>query len=92
VYGRVDVAKTPNPPLVWEQAMFVERPEGAGKVEPWYLHVPPDHAKNWKKYCGQYQACSRPVYFVKSAEYDPGYEPPKPEKAAGKKRKFRNGF
>jgi hypothetical protein len=91
VYGRVEVANKPLPTLVYEQAMFVERPDTAGRVEPLYLHVPPEHAKNWKKYCSHYQACDRPVFFVKSAEYDPGYEPPKPDKAEGK-RKYRSGW
>ena len=44
-------------------------------VEPIYLHVPPGHAKNWRKHCHEYNACNRPVYFVKSAEYEPGYRP-----------------
>ena len=91
VYGRVDVANKPLPALVYEQAMFVERPDTAGRVEPVYFHVPPEHAKHWKKYCNQYQACDRPVFFVKSAEYEPGYEPPRPDKPAGK-RKYRNGW
>ncbi len=91
VYGRVDIANKALPALVYEQAMFVERPDTAGRVEPLYLHVPPEHAKNWKKYCNQYQACDRPVFFVKSAEYEPGYEPPKPDKTGGKRR-FRSGW
>jgi len=90
VYGRVDIANKPRPPLVYEQPMFIERPDTAGLVEPLYLHVPPGHARNWLKHCREYQACNRPVYFVRSAEYEPGYEPPKPAKA--KKRKFRSGF
>jgi len=91
VYGRVEVASKPLPALVYEQAMFVERPDTAGRVEPLYFHVPPEHAKNWKKYCDKYQACDHPVFFVKSAEYDPGYAPPKPDKA-GNKRKYRSGW
>ncbi|MEJ1962332.1 MAG: hypothetical protein WDO56_12625 [Gammaproteobacteria bacterium] len=57
--------------------------------------MPPEHAKNWKKYCGKWQACDRPVFFVKSAEYDPGYEPPKPDKGDKGdkgKRRFRSGW
>jgi hypothetical protein len=93
VYGRVDVANKPLPALVYEQPMFVERPDTAGRVEPLYLHVPPEHARNWKKYCDKYQACDHPVYFVKSAEYEPGNKPPEPEKAAaGNTRKFRSGW
>jgi hypothetical protein len=47
---------------------------GEPPVEPIYLHVPPGHAKNWRKHCHEYHACGRPVYFVKSAEYEPGYQ------------------
>jgi hypothetical protein len=39
------------------------------------MHVPPGHARNWAKHCGKYGACNRPVYFVMSAEYEPGYRP-----------------
>jgi hypothetical protein len=60
----VEIANEPLPALVYEQAMFVERPDTTGRVE---------HAKSWKKYCNQYQACDRPVFFVKSAQYEPGY-------------------
>jgi hypothetical protein len=91
VYGRVKVANKPLPALVYEQAMFIERPDTTGRVEPLYLHVPPEHAKHWRKYCDKYQACDHPVFFVKSAEYEPGYEPPKLDKQGGK-RKFRSGW
>jgi len=91
VYGRLDAVKKPLPALVYAQPMFIEPPvDATGAVEPVYLHVPPEHAKNWKKYCARYDACARPVYFIKSAEYEPGYEPPKPE--GPKKRKFRSGW
>jgi hypothetical protein len=29
-----------------------------------YLYVPPGHQKNWAKFCGRYNACGQPVYFV----------------------------
>lgn len=72
VYGRVDVRNRPPPPVVYPQPIIVvERP---GRMQPVYLHVPPGHAKNWRKHCHKYDACDVPVYFVKSAEYEPGYE------------------
>ena len=73
VYGRVDLANRPPPPLVYAQPVVIERPPPRVIVEPVYLHVPPGHAKNWRKHCHEYHACNRPVYFVKSAEYEPGY-------------------
>ena len=42
-------------------------------LEPMYLHVPPRHSKNWRRYCREYEACGRPVFFVRSEEYEPGY-------------------
>jgi len=73
VYGQVDIANRPPPPLVYEQPVIIERPPPRVFVPPIYLHVPPGHAKNWRAHCAYYHACGRPVYFVRSAEYDPGY-------------------
>ena len=76
VYGQVAIGNSPPPPVVYAQpviALPAPVVVGAVPVEPIYLHVPPGHAKNWHKYCHQYDACERPVYFVKSAEYEPGY-------------------
>ena len=77
VYGRVDLTNRPAPPpVVYAQPVVIERPPPAAvAVEPIYLHVPPGHAHNWRKHCHEYHACERPVYFVKSAEYEPGYRP-----------------
>jgi hypothetical protein len=77
VYGQVQLGNAPPPPLVYEQPMIIE-PQAAPPPAI-YLHVPPGHAKNWHKYCHQYNACNRPVYFVRSQEYEPGYVPRKDE-------------
>jgi len=76
VYGRVVIGNRPPPPVVYAQPVVVQPAPvvvGAPPVEPLYLHVPPGHAKHWRKHCHEYHACDRPVYFVKSAEYEPGY-------------------
>lgn len=70
VYGQVRLGSEPPPPVVYAQPMLIE-PQ-ATPMAPVYLHVPPDHAKNWRKHCHEYHACNRPVYFVRSAEYAPG--------------------
>jgi hypothetical protein len=78
VYGQVVLGNQAPPPVVYAQPVVVEPAPvivGAPPVEPIYLHVPPGHAKNWRKHCHEYHACNRPVYFVRSAEYDPGYRP-----------------
>jgi len=78
VYGQVVLGSQPPPPVVYAQPVLVQPAPvvvGAPPVQPIYLHVPPGHAKNWAKHCHEYHACNRPVYFVKSAEYEPGYRP-----------------
>jgi hypothetical protein len=72
VYGQVRLGNTAPPPLVYAQPMLIE-PQST-PPPPVYLHVPPGHAKNWRKHCREYNACNRPVYFVRSAEYEPDYE------------------
>jgi hypothetical protein len=69
VYGQVNIGNDGPPPVVYAQPMVIE-PQYA-PPPPIYLHVPPGHARNWRKHCHEYNACNRPVYFVRSQEYDP---------------------
>ncbi len=73
VYGQVQFGNAPPPPVFYSQPRIIVRQPGRAVVEPIYLHVPPGHARNWAKHCREYNACNRPVYFVRSAEYEPGY-------------------
>ena len=76
VYGRVEIGNAPPPPVFYPRPVTIIRPPPRVVVEPpIYLHVPPGHAKHWSKHCREYNACGRPVYFVRSAEYEPGYRP-----------------
>ena len=72
IYGQVQIGNASPPPLVYAQPMLIV-PQAA-PPPPVYLHVPPGHAKNWRKHCREYNACNRPVYFVRSEEYAPDYE------------------
>ena len=83
VYGRVDIRNRPPPPVVYSQPVIIV---GQPRVAPVYMHVPPGHAKNWSKHCHKYDACGTPVYFVKSQEYEPGYQRPKRDKRKGRDR------
>ena len=78
LYGRVELGAAPPPPLYRAEPVIIRR--AAAPPPPVYLHVPPGHAKNWRKHCHRYNACGQPVYFVKSAEYEPGYKPKKEKK------------
>jgi hypothetical protein len=87
VYGRVDISNRPSPPpLVFPQPVVIVKHQHTAVMSPIYMHVPPGHARNWSKHCSKYSACNQPVYFVKSAEYEPGYKHPGKgaEKSAGK--------
>src|SRR5258708_11623128 len=72
IYGQVQLGNAPPPPLVYAQPMLIEPVEAP--PPPVYLHVPPGHARNWRKHCREYNACNRPVYFIRSAEYEPGFD------------------
>ena len=84
-YGRIELGSAPPPPLYRAEPVIIRR--AAAPPAPVYLHVPPGHAKNWRKHCHRYDACGRPVYFVKSAEYEPEYGKPKKAKKDKKEKR-----
>ena len=71
-YGRIDIGRVPAPPvLVYEQpVVIVQRPV---RHQPIYLRVPPGHEKHWSKHYRKYDACGRPVYFVRDDWYREHY-------------------
>ena len=72
-YGRIDIGDYPPPRIIYREPRIIER---HGFIdEPYYLRVPPGHRKNWKRYCRDYGACGRPVYFVDNACYQDTYVP-----------------
>jgi len=64
VYGRVDIGNVAPPPLVYAQPVVIAPPRVVVPRQPIYLYVPPGHQHNWRTYCGRYNACNQPVYFV----------------------------
>jgi hypothetical protein len=74
-YGRVDIGDFAPQPLVYApQPVIIERvPHYV--AEPVYLRVPPGHRKHWSKFCGRYDACGRPVLFVRDEWYTNTYVP-----------------
>ena len=78
VYGRIDIGRFPQPEVVVAQPVIVQRPTVVvAQPQPVYMWVPPGHRKDWKKHCGQYNACGTPVYFVKDEWYDSHVKPGK---------------
>jgi hypothetical protein len=73
-YGRIDIGNAPRPEVVYSKPVVI-RQRAAVVEEPIYLRVPPGHAKHWRKNCSKYNACGRPVYFVKDQWYNDVYAP-----------------
>lgn len=64
VYGRIDIGRYPRPVLVYPRPIVVAPPAVVLPRQPIYLYVPPRHQRDWRHYCGRYNACGQPVYFV----------------------------
>ena len=63
VYGQITIGSLPAPALVAPQPVIIA--PGAVGVPPAYLYVPIVEQHNWRRYCRKYNACSKPVYFVR---------------------------
>jgi hypothetical protein len=72
-YGRLDIGDYPRPQLIYREPRMIQRaPSGRPPV---YMHVPPGHAKNWRRHCSAYDACGERVYFVRNGWYENQYVP-----------------
>ncbi len=74
-YGAIEVGHGPIPQLVYPGPVSVAPQPYGAPLTPLYLRVPPRVWRHWPRYCMQYQACARPVYFVKEAWYRQVYMP-----------------
>ncbi len=72
-YGHLDIGDFPQPQVVYSKPRVMYR-EALNRT-PVYLHVPLSHAKNWPRYCRQYNACYERVYFVQDYWYQREYVP-----------------
>lgn len=75
-YGQIDIGNIPKPQVIFPKPVVVApMPVPATPPQPIYLHVPPGHEKDWGKHCRKYNACDRPVYFVRDQWYNEVYVP-----------------
>ena len=65
VYGRIDIGNYPSAPVVYPQPVVIVPTPMAVYRQPIYLYVPSNHQRHWSHYCGNYNACGQPVYFVR---------------------------
>jgi hypothetical protein len=71
-YGQLDIGGY-QPRVVYSRPVIVER--RSRHESPIYVRVPPGQERNWRRYCGRYDACARPVYFVRDDWYRNDYSP-----------------
>jgi hypothetical protein len=88
-YGRIDIGNYPQPQLIYPQPVVIAPAPYAVVQQPIYLHVPPGHAKDWRKHCGRYNACGQRVYFVQDSWYQNVYVPAYQGRGGGKGDKGR---
>ena len=72
-YGHIDINNYPRPVVLNPQPVLVQ--QQPMYVEPLYVRAPEWHRTHWQHYCGMYQACGRPVYFVQDYWYHNVYAP-----------------
>lgn len=80
-YGQLDVGGYPPPRVIYRQPRAIY--QVPANSPPVYLHVPPGHARHWRKHCGAYNACDERVYFVRDNWYNTQYVPRYQERNSG---------
>ena len=74
-YGQVDLVNNTVPPVVYATPVVIQTPPPGVYYPPVYLRVPPMYYQNWPQYCGYYNACFYPVFFVQDGWYLNMYSP-----------------
>lgn len=72
VYGQISVGSNPIPPIINTAPVVVG--QAVVGAPPMYLYVSNVEYRNWGRYCRRYQACGRPVYFVRVDDRDRWWE------------------
>ncbi len=74
VYGRINIGDVPRPALYRTEPVIILPPRVVVEQQPVYLYVPTGEQQNWRRYCGRYNACGQPVYFVRDEWVRERYE------------------
>ena len=72
VYGQIAIGNNPPPPVVNVEPVIVGQPIVGAPVM--YLNVRPEESRDWARYCGRYNACGRPVHFVRVDPREPWWD------------------
>lgn len=72
-YGRINIGGFSPPPVLYQQPIAINRvPMDRAPI---YLHVPANHARQWKRHCHDYNACGERVLFVQKQWYNQKFAP-----------------
>lgn len=74
-YWGVLPALTGYRPEVWNNSPIVAIGTAVAGLSAIYLNVPDAERHDWKNHCRKYDACNRPVHFVKNDWYRDQYAP-----------------
>jgi len=74
-YGSINIGNYPPPQVINTQPIIAAPAVGVVVGAPLYMRVPVEHQRDWRRYCGIYNACGRPVYFVHEDWYNKVYAP-----------------
>jgi len=74
-YGQVNIGDFAPQPVLYAAQPVIVRPMPEYRAEPIYLRVPMGHRQHWSRFCGRYNACGRPVLFVRDEWYTNTYVP-----------------
>lgn len=72
VYGQISMGNNPPPPVINAAPVIVGQPVYGAPVM--YLYVRPKEYRDWGRYCWRYNACGRPVRFVRVDERNRWWE------------------
>jgi hypothetical protein len=72
-YGQIDIGGYGRPRLIYSEPVILA--PRYRSYAPVYVRAPHSHYRNWGRYCGRYDACLRPVYFVHDEWYRDVYTP-----------------
>ncbi len=88
-YGEIQLGDYfPLPELIYPEPVIINNPIAHVGQQPVYLHVPPGHAKQWQRFCLHYNACNRPVYFVRENWYNNVYVPQYHQQGGYQQRRY----
>ena len=68
-YGQINIGRSDGPQLVYPSPVTAYPQAWSQWRQPIYMLVPSFQVSNWGGYCNLYNACNRPVYFVREDWY-----------------------